>query len=75
MFKTAVIGIVHQGREEFSFILKMVIDGGFSELRSVNNGVDGSTGVPSLEKLATCYVHNVIACLCHRIGSIQDTYQ
>src|SRR6266498_2200722 len=71
MFKTAVIGIVHQRGEEFSLIFKVVIDGGFSEPRRVNDGVDRRTGVARLEKLAPCYVHNVIACLSHRMRPVQ----
>src|SRR5882757_2370515 len=51
MFKTTIIGIVHQRGEEFSLVFKVVIDGGFSELGCVNDGVDRCTGVARLEKL------------------------
>src|SRR6266700_2862178 len=67
MFKTAVIGIVHQRSEEFGLIFKVVIDGGFSELCRVNDGVDRCARVARLEKLAPGYIHNVIASLSHTI--------
>src|SRR5438034_9589568 len=65
MFKTAVISIMDQRGEEFSLILKVVIDGGLSELRCVNDGVDRCAGVARFEKLASRYIHNVITGLCH----------
>src|ERR1700730_14887425 len=70
MFKTAIIGIVHQRGEELSLIFKVVIDCGFGELRCVNNGVDRCIRIARLEKLASCNVHNVIARLSHKSVSL-----